>query len=355
MKIALIVPPFITVPPERYGGTELFVAHLAEGLRAKGHWPVVYTVGSSRVDCEIRWRMPEGHWPMDSALESSLEDLDHSSWACEDAARECDVLHLNNAPGLNLSRFIQPPMVYTVHHPHEPMLSRYYSRFPRVRFVCISRNQSLSEGLPNLSVVHHGLGASQYQVGGGSQDYLCFVGRIAPIKGTHTAIAVARQAGLPLKIAGEIQPIYRDYWEREIRPHLDGRRVEYVGEVDLAGKNQLFAGARALLFPIQWEEPFGLVMIEAMFCGVPVLAFAAGSAPEIVVDGVSGWICRDIADMARHARREPIPRETCRLYAEQHFRLDDMVDRYISIYQSCTRLQEDRQLRRNPVPLRAAS
>src|SRR6185312_4033368 len=107
MKVGLIVPPFITVPPERYGGTELFVAHLAEGLRAAGHWPVVYTVGASKVDCEIRWRSPKGKWPIDSQLESSLEDLDHSSWAGQDAARDCDVLHLNNAPGLCLSRFIQ--------------------------------------------------------------------------------------------------------------------------------------------------------------------------------------------------------------------------------------------------------
>ncbi|HVA62456.1 MAG TPA: glycosyltransferase family 4 protein [Terriglobales bacterium] len=337
MKIGLVVPPFITVPPERYGGTELFVAELAEGLRAKGHWPVVYTVGASRVGCEIRWRVPRGKWPIESALESSLDDLEHSSWACEDAARDCDIIHLNNAPGLNVSRFVDLPFVYTLHHPHEPALSRYYAHFPRVWYVAISHNQAREESMPRLSVVHHGLQMSRYRVEAGKRDYLCFIGRIAPIKGTHTAIAVARRAGLPLKIAGEIQPLYRDYWEQQIKPQVDGRTIEYVGEVNLEQKNQLFAGARAMLFPIEWEEPFGLVMIEAMACGVPVLALARGSAPEVVADGVSGWICRDAAEMAQRAQETPIEASTCRAHVEHHFSLERMVEQYLAVYAASQR------------------
>lgn len=362
MKIGLIVPPFITVPPERYGGTELFVAQLAEGLRAKGHWPVVYTVGASKVECEIRWRSAHGRWPIESALESSLDDLDHSSWACRDASRDCDVIHLNNAPGLNLTRFVDQPFVYTLHHPHESALSRYYANFPRVRFVAISRNQARAESMPGLTMVHHGLRTARYPVGSGRRDYLCFIGRIAPIKGTHTAIEVARRADLPLKIAGEVQPLYRDYWEAKIRPQLDGHRIEYVGEVDLATKTQLLAGARALLFPIQWEEPFGLVMIEAMACGTPVLAFARGSAPEVVAEGVSGWICRDAAEMARRALQIPIPAASCRRHVEEHFSLDQMVARYLEIYQSrghwqsASRAEARRQHELSAaLPLRAAS
>ncbi|HXR98684.1 MAG TPA: glycosyltransferase family 4 protein [Terriglobales bacterium] len=332
MKIALIVPPFITVPPERYGGTELFVAQLAEGLRAAGHAPVVYTVGASKVRCEIRWRSARGTWPIENALESSLDDLEHTSWACQDAAQDCDVLHLNNAPGLSLVRMIEQPMVYTLHHPRVEALSRYYAHFPRVKFVAISHDQARREALTNLDVVHHGLDSSLYQVASGSRDYLCYVGRIAPIKGTHTAIEVAKRAGIPLKIAGEIQPMYRDYWEAEVRPHVDGRNVIYVGEVDLAGKNELFAGARALLFPIDWEEPFGLVMTEAMACGVPVLAFARGSAPEIVRDGESGWLCRDAADMADRVKSLTISPHSCRQHVEQNFSVERMVERYVEIY-----------------------
>ncbi|MGH9488477.1 MAG: glycosyltransferase family 4 protein [Terriglobales bacterium] len=334
LRIGLVVPPFITVPPLRYGGTELFVALLAEGLKARGHHPVVYTVGNSKVGCEIRWRADEGRWPIESALESSLEDLEHSSWACQDAARDCDVIHMNNAPGLNLSRFVSAPFVYTVHHPKEPALSRYYQAFPQVRYVAISHRQALAEQIPGLRVIHHGLRCQRYHVANGRRDYLCFIGRVAPIKGTHTAIAVARRAGMPLKIAGEIQPMFRDYWERRVRPRLGGG-IEYVGELDLAGKNELLAGARALLFPIEWEEPFGLVMIEAMACGVPVLAFARGSVPEVVENGVSGWVCRGVDEMALYARTLHIAPETCRAYVEQHFSLERMVDDYLDVYRAC--------------------
>ncbi|MGH9467626.1 MAG: glycosyltransferase family 4 protein [Terriglobales bacterium] len=331
LRIGLVVPPFITVPPQRYGGTELFVALLAEGLRARGHEPIVYTVGNSQVDCQIRWRAPRGRWPIESALESSLEDLDHSSWACESAARECDLIHLNNAPGLSLSRFVSVPFVYTVHHPQEPALSRHYDNFPAVNYVAISRSQARQERLQRVEVIHHGLRCDRYTVAAGRRDYLCFIGRIAPIKGTHVAIEVARRAGLPLKIAGEIQPLFREYWEQQVRPQL-GSGIEYVGELDLEGKNELLSGARALLFPIDWEEPFGLVMIEAMACGVPVLAFGRGSAPEVVTDGISGWICRDAKEMAERATALDIPPDICRAYVERHFSVDRMVSQYLDVY-----------------------
>ncbi|MGH9483052.1 MAG: glycosyltransferase, partial [Terriglobales bacterium] len=183
MKVGLVVPPFIPVPPERYGGTELFVAQLAQGLRARGHLPVVYTVGSSTVQCETRWRRPRGTWPIDSVLEASLEDLEHSAWACADAARECDLLHLNNAPGLSFARFLERPFVYTLHHPHEPAISRYYGQFPQVHYVAISQRQARAEAMPRLTVVHHGLDTARYPLGTGRRDYLAFCGRIAPIKG----------------------------------------------------------------------------------------------------------------------------------------------------------------------------
>lgn len=333
LSVAIVVPPFITVPPRRYGGTELFAAHLAEGLRAQGHRPVVYTVGASQVECETRWRIAQGHWPIESPLESSLDDLDHAAWACADALQDCDVIHLNNAPGLAFSRLAERPFVYTLHHPFEHDLSRFYARYPEVTYVAISRDQAARENLPNLTVIHHGLRLERYPVGQGQRDYLAFIGRICPVKGPHVAIEVARQAGLPLYIAGEIQPVFRGYWENEIRPHVDGRRVVYLGEADHQQKCALLAGARAVLFPIDWEEPFGLVMIEAMACGAPVLAFARGSAPEVVVDGVSGWLCRDADAMVERARAEAIAPESCRAHAERHFDLRRMVDRYVAVYQ----------------------
>ena len=164
------------------------------------------------------------------------------------------------------------------------------------------------------------------------REYLLFLGRIAPAKGTHVAIDVARETGLPLKIAGEIQPLFREYWDREVAPHVDGRQIEYVGEADFAAKNELLAGARAMLFPIQWDEPFGLVVIEAMACGTPVLALPGGSMPEIVRDGVNGYLCADAGEMARRASHLDIDPARCREYVRTHFSLDAMVRRYEALF-----------------------
>lgn len=346
MKIGLIVPPFIPVPPLRYGGTELFIAHLAEGLRHLGHHPIVYTNGESTIACETRWLFPRSNWPIPTELHGSLEDINHTSWACKDAVGECDVIHLNNAPGLSFSRLYSTPFVYTLHHPQNDALSTYYSHFPDVHYVAISRDQALREAMPRIRVVHHGVNLAQYELGQGKREYLCSMGRIAPIKGIHNAIAVARSAGIPLKIAGEIQPLFRDYWEQVIRPQVDGRFIEYVGEADLATKCELFGGALAMLFPIEWDEPFGLVMIESMACGAPVLAFPRGAAPEVVCDGVSGWLSPDVESMAHHAQTLNISPESCRAWVAEHFSIERMAADYAYVYEQAMHRNPSR--RRSP-------
>jgi glycosyltransferase involved in cell wall biosynthesis len=164
-------------------------------------------------------------------------------------------------------------------------------------------------------------------------DYVAFLGRMAPCKGPHLAIEAAVLAGVRLKLAGEIQPVFRDYWEEQVLPRIDGRQIEYVGEADLAVKNALLSRARALLFPIQWEEPFGLVMIEAMACGTPVLAFAGGAVEEIIRDGRNGWICRDAADMAAHLASLDIRPAACREFVATDFSVDRMADQYLKVYE----------------------
>jgi len=337
MKIALVAPPFIPVPPLRYGGTELFIAHLAEALVALGHLPVVYTNGQSQVRCERRSLFPQAEWPIATELHGSLTDLTHSGCACANAARDCDVIHLSNAPGLAFSQTIATPIVYTLHHPHAPALSDFYRHYPAVHYVAISQAQARREKMPHLTTIPHGLDLSAYRLGTGRREYLCFIGRICPQKGTHLAIAAAKLAGIPLKLAGEIQPMYRAYWEQTVLPEVDGRFIEYVGEVDLEAKNVLLGGARALLFPIQWEEPFGLVMLEAMACGAPVLAFPQGSVPEVVVPGRSGWLCGDVAEMAGRARDLAIPPASCRSHVEQNFSLERMAASYVQVYRQAVR------------------
>jgi glycosyltransferase involved in cell wall biosynthesis len=184
-----------------------------------------------------------------------------------------------------------------------------------------------------VSVVHHGLPLDEYRFRARKDDYVAFLGRMAPCKGPHLAIAAARRAGLRLKLAGEIQPFFADYWSRQVAPLIDGDQIVYVGEADKAAKNDLLSRARALLFPIQWEEPFGLVMIEAMACGTPVLAFAGGSVIEIVEDGVSGWICHDVDDTADRAASPGVAPDSCRGWAERHFSCERMVEGYIEVYE----------------------
>jgi len=187
--------------------------------------------------------------------------------------------------------------------------------------------------MPHVETIHHGIDLSLYRFQEKKQQYLSFIGRIAPIKGVHIAIAVAKKAGIPLKIAGEVQPLFRDYFEREVKPHLDGKLIEFIGQADLAAKNELLGNSLAMLFPIQWDEPFGLVMIEAMACGTPVLALPGGSVPEVVKDGVSGYVCKDADDMAARAQQiSNIPNHLVRQYVMEFFSLDRMVNHYCQSY-----------------------
>ena len=336
MRIALIAPPFIPVPPQGYGGTELFIAHLAEGLTDSGHQVVVYSNGQSRLRCEVRWMFREKDWPPRELAGMALKNLDHAAWAIRDAMDEdFDVVHLNDAMALPLTRFLTSPCVYTIHHPHEPELSTFYARHSWVTYVAISEQQRKLEEMPRVRTIHHGIKATDYHYVGQKQGYLAFLGRMAPVKGPHLAIEVARKAGMPLKLAGEVQPMFQDYWETQVKPHIDGRMVEFVGEAPLDVKNDLLGNASALLFPIQWNEPFGLVMIEAMACGTPVLAFGGGAVVEIVRDGVNGWICRDTDDMAKRARDLRVSTEACRAYVERFFSVERMTRDYEQLYQGC--------------------
>ena len=225
MRIALIAPPFITVPPKQYGGTELFIGQLAEGLKAKGLDVVVYTNGESEVGVEKRWLFEKSQWPIKGDIYNHVSDSTHTAWALRDAVDDADIIHINNATGVTFSEFIEQPMVCTLHHPLEPALLDFIAIFNASNMCCISANQKQNLGVANATVIHHGLDTSLYELRLKKKKYLSFIGRIAPVKGVHTAIAVAKKAGIPLKIAGEVQPVFRDYFETEIKPHIDGNSL----------------------------------------------------------------------------------------------------------------------------------
>ena len=333
MRIGLVAPPFIPVPPVEYGGTELFLADLARGLQALGQDVVIYTNGESRIEVEKHWLFEHSQWPpkKDDSY-APIREIEHTTWAIQQALGRCDVVHLNGAIGLGCSRLSRLPFVYTLHHPTNHQLSESYARLPRIYYVCISHDQRSRENLPRLETIHHGIDLSRYRLQRDKRPYLSFIGRFAPIKGAHLAIEVAKRAEIPLKIAGEIQPLYRDYFETKIRPQIDGRFVEYIGQADLAMKQELLGNSMAMLFPITWNEPFGLVMIEAMACGTPVLALAAGSVPEIVRNGISGYTSRRIDGLVRHARDLKLSAVGVRQYVEQHFSKERMARDYCAVY-----------------------
>jgi glycosyltransferase involved in cell wall biosynthesis len=334
LKIALIAPPFIAVPPADYGGTELFVAHLAEGLCQLGLEVVVYTNGESTVHTERRWIYERSDWPIKNPSHAFIKCLNHESWAVHDAARRCDVIHLQSAEALVLSRFIQRPTVLTLHGPHDAKVSEFYNFYPEVNYVCISEAQCQQESMPKMRTVPHGIDLRQYLLVEHKQQYLSFIGRLAPLKGAHIAIDVAKRTGIPLKIAGDVQPMYREYFEKKIKPRIDGKLVEYIGLADLQAKNELLGNSMAMLFPIQWNEPFGLVMVEAMACGTPVLAMPGGSVPEVVREGVSGHICRSVVQMAKCTRDLNFNPVALRQYVADNFSIERMAKEYAGVYET---------------------
>jgi glycosyltransferase involved in cell wall biosynthesis len=321
------------VPPANYGGTELFVAHLAEGLQKVGIDVVVYTNAESTVNVERRWIYERAEWPIKVADQAWTRELNHTSWAVRDAVKDCDIVHVQSFQGLAFSRYLDRQMVLTLHGPHDNILSEYYAHYPEVQYVSISEDQRKRESMPKICTIHHGIDLGLYRFVPKKEQYLSFIGRITPVKGTHLAIEVAKRSGIRLKIAGEVQPADKDYFESKIRPQIDGSLVEYVGPANLEAKNELLGNSMAMLFPIQWKEPFGLVMLEAMACGTPVLAMPGGSVAEVVRDDVSGYICHSVREIVKRVQNMGTDPATVRRYVEENFSMGEMVGKYVTLYE----------------------
>lgn len=350
MRIAVISTPFVAVPPKNYGGTELVVSELVEGLVARGHDVTLFATGDSETAAELRYLWPEARWPPDA-----MADINHTSWAMRQVQDEqFDLLHLHSAPALACSRFLPGvPVVYTIHHVRDETLSSYYRYFSHVHYVAISRDQAAREvPLPRMSMIHHGLDPNHYQWTDTPADYVCFIGRFSEIKGPHTAMHVAEQARVPIRVAGEVHPPDSEFAEREVLPRFESPHVSYVGSIGMKEKVPFFRAARALLMPITWDEPFGLVMIEAMLSGCPVVGFPRGSVPELVEEGLTGFLVEDggaMADLIRPGGPlDRFDRRRCRERAVERFASGRMVEEHEKLYRHVVGSQPVRDVGQSP-------
>ena len=329
VRIALVSTPFVAVPPRGYGGTELVVYELVRGLTGAGHRVTLFATGDS-LGPDLRFVYPRPVWPPDRQAE-----LHHCAGAARAIARErFDVVHAHAPAMLPLASAHGAPLVYTLHHARDERLTRMYVRYPEVQYVAISGRQAALEPELSCQVVHHGLDTTCYPAGRGERDDAVFLGRLVPCKGPDVAVAAARRAGLPIRLAGSVHPLdTTPEWRATLAAALGRRGVQNLGPVGGARKMELLGGARALLMPLRWEEPFGLVMVEAMLCGTPVIAFPRGAAREIIDEGVTGFLVDGEDDMAAAlARVGRFDRDACRRRAHARFSAGRMVSDYERIY-----------------------
>jgi glycosyltransferase involved in cell wall biosynthesis len=337
MHIAQIAPLTEAVPPKLYGGTERVVYWLTEELVALGHEVTLYASGDSQTSAKL-----EAPWPRALRLDGSIRDpnalhimmIEH----VRRRAEEFDILHfhLDYYPFSLFSRQ-RTPFVTTLHGrldlpEHQPL----FATFSTLPVVSISNSQR--RPVPNagwVRTIHHGLPENLLTPRAVKPSYFAFLGRIAPEKGIDRAIHIAKATGIPLKIAAKVDRVDRDYFEEKIEPQIDGGLIEYIGEITDAQKSEFLSGALALLVPIDWPEPFGLVMIEAMACGTPVIAFNRGSVPEIIEDGLNGYIVEDEQGAIGAAYRlSQLSRTKIRAHFERRFTARRMAQEYLAVYRS---------------------
>jgi len=341
LRIAQVAPLYEQVPPALYGGTERVVSSLTEELVRRGHRVTLFASGDSLTSAELVSVVPRA-LRLDGASRNPLPAHVIELAEVFERAAEFDLIHCHvDYLAFPFGRLVTTPTLHTMHGRLDlPFLGPVFRRFASVPLVSISEAQRrpwLSLPLRWAGTVYHGLSLDRYPFSPRPGPYLAFLGRLSREKRPDLAIAVAQRTGLPLKIAAKVDDADRRYFERTIAPLLDDPLIEFVGEIDDRAKAAFLGNALALLFPIDWPEPFGLAMIEAMACGTPVIARPCGSVPEIVAPGVTGFIVDTLDEMVEAVKRvDAIDRAACRRHVETRFSVERMVDDYEAIYRRLT-------------------
>jgi len=341
MRIAHVAPVATTCPPPKAGSVELMSSLLTEGLVERGHDVTFFATADSVTKAKLHSVFPHGYWHDEDMWPWEFCEMLNLAAVCE-RAHEFDVIHYQAAyypMSLAFIRLIRTPVLQTIHHHPDESQIKLWRRYPEANFVAISHFQSEAmNGLNRLGVVYNGIDTTSFTFRPDPEDYLLFLGRFTAEKGALEAIEVAKRLGVRLLLAAPED----DYYREVIAPHVDGRSIEYVGEVDHAGKDRLLGGARALLYPVQVGEPFGLVMVEAMACGTPVVALDKGAVGEIVFDGINGYRVATLDEMvASVPRAYELNRADVRQTAVSRFDAKQMVDGYINVYEQMISTQDE--------------
>jgi glycosyltransferase involved in cell wall biosynthesis len=340
MRIAQVAPLYESVPPKLYGGTERVVSWLTEDLVRLGHDVTLFASGDSLTAARLVA-------PCKKALRLDPDCIDqvaHHMIMLDQVFSEkesFDIVHYHvDYLHFPFSRSQQTPNITTLHGSLDiPDLGPIYRHFNEVPVISISNAQRAPIPWANWQgTVHHGLPRNSFHLGSGRGGYLAFLGRSSPEKGLDQAIEMAKRTGIRLKIAAKIDRADAEYFERTIKPLLGHPLIEFIGEIAQSEKQAFLGDALGLLFPINWREPFGLVMIEAMACGTPVIAYPLGSVPEVMNDGLTGFLVQNLEGAVKAVKKlEEIDRRKCRCYFEQHFTAERMAQDYLNIYRRLVR------------------
>lgn len=341
MRIAQVAPLYESVPPRLYGGTERVVSYLTEELVRQGHDVTLFASGDSTTSAELRPMCQQALRLQGNAVTDPLAYHIRMIELVAKEAEEFDIVHFHiDYLHFPVSRRQKIPCVTTLHGRLDiPEIHPLFQEFPDMDLVSISDAQREPMPWANwVGTVYHGLPEASFQPRRAPHEYLAFLGRISPEKGVDSAVEIAKLAGVPIKIAAKVDPADHDFFEEKIRHLLDHPLVEFVGEIGDSEKCEFLSRARALLFPIDWPEPFGLVMIESMACGTPVIAFARGSVPEIIQDGVTGFLVSSVSEAAAAVSKvDQIDRNVCRSVFEQRFSARRMCSDYLDVYRRILR------------------
>jgi glycosyltransferase involved in cell wall biosynthesis len=334
-RVAVLSPVAWRTPPRQYGAWETVAGNIAEGLVSRGWDVTLFATRDSATRAHLHAVVDRGY-EEDRTIDPKVAEYLHISEAFEHAA-EFDLIHSHyDFMALCYSRLVKTPVLTTIHGFSSPAIMPVYEKYRDGYFVSIS-NSDRAAGLNYLATVYNGIDLSLYPLRKRGGDHLVFLGRIHPDKGVHLAIEVARRSGLPLLIAGIVQD--RTYFREQVEPHLD-QAIRYIGPVDVAGKNELFAQARALLHLNTIPERFGLVLAEANAAGVPVIAMDLGSCREVIQDGQTGFLVGNAAEAERALERAgEIDGATCRQRVQQYFSIETMVEAYEKVYRTVFELE----------------